>query len=199
MIMFLLAACLLRGYCYVNDQLAPFKSRKNLAMEREACEIARGAVNLYVKERKLFKPSGYSGVFSRPIGVFVTIVKNGKVRGCMGTIKPVEINAAREIVRSAMLAASCDPWHPNIQKHELPHLKYIISIVGDLRRVDSASLLNPKRLGLLVQKQKRSALLLPGEAETIDWQIYECKRKAGIGQNEKVEMFVFETVTLGPY
>ena len=134
----------------------------------------------------------------RPAGVFVTIVKDGVVRGCMGTVEPHEDSCAEEISRSAVMAATIDPWHEPVSKDELEGLDYIISVIGEIRKINSPSELNPHKLGLLIRDGQKSALLLPGEAKTPEWQIFKCKQKAGIPQYKKVEMFVFETVTLGP-
>ncbi|MCD4785028.1 MAG: AMMECR1 domain-containing protein [Candidatus Eremiobacteraeota bacterium] len=179
--------------------LAPFKKAKNKRNEKIVCNLAKSAVEKKLRKGKVLNPPGGLPAFlERPAGVFVTILRNNKVVGCMGTIYPRESNLKSEIIRSAILAANVDPWHKSIRKSDLPRLKYVVSIPGNARKIDSTADLDPKNLGLLVRRGKRSALLLPGEALTPEWQIYECKRKAGILQNERVEMIVFETVTFGP-
>ncbi len=175
------------------DKLTPFRNistqRKNMAVS-----LAQKAVEEYITKNKTISPPHLPPPFNYPAGVFVTITKNGKVRGCMGTLYPKTPNISHEIIRSAILAATSDPFHPPIKKHELPHLKYIISIVGSLRRVEKLNELSPKHLGLLVRRGEKAGLLLPGEALTVRWQIYMCKKKAGIPQDKEVEMFVFPTV-----
>jgi AmmeMemoRadiSam system protein A len=171
----------------------------NLTLEKEICGLARKSVYFYLKEDKIIKsPENTSDILKTPAALFVTIVKDGKVRGCMGTVQPETGNAASEIIRSAIMAATRDPWNKPIEIHELDRVKFIISILGKMHRVDSKSQLEPLRYGLLVRKGNRSALLLPGEALTADWQLYQCKVKAGIPQSEPVEMFIFNTITFGP-
>jgi AmmeMemoRadiSam system protein A len=184
---------------FASDILDLFKIKKNSILEKEICELARKAVITYLKEDTVIKPpTNIQDILRTPAPVFVTIVENGKVRGCMGTVQPSTKNAASEIIRSAVMAATIDPWNKPLEIHELDKLKFIISITGKMRRVESMGQLDPKRFGLLVRKGNRSALLLPGEALTTEWQLFQCKKKAGIPQNEPVEMFIFETVTFGP-
>jgi len=179
--------------------LAPFKKVKNEKNEKIVCNLVKRAVEKKIRENAILKPpKGLPGFLDRPAGVFITILKNDKVVGCMGTVYPHESDLKHEIIRSAILASTADPWHKPLKEKDLPGLKYIVSIPGNARKIDSTADLDPKNLGLLVRKGKLSALLLPGEALTPEWQIYECKRKAGIPQNERVEMTVFETVTFGP-
>ena len=184
---------------YSQSFLSQFKSAKNNENEEIVCTLARNAVETQVKENRAVNPPANLPAFMRtPSGCFVTIVKGAKNVGCMGTLQPQQEYLAKEIVHSAVMAATTDPWHNSISVGELSKLKYIVSIPGDLKRVNGADQLDPMNLGLLVRKGRRSALLLPGEALTPEWQVYECKRKAGIPQNETVEMFVFETVVFGP-
>lgn len=185
---------------FAEDSLSPFRKAQTAENREIVCRLARQAVETKLKDdRVLAPPPGLPDFLGRPSGAFVTIVKGKKVVGCMGTLQPREADLKREIIRSALLAASNDPWHNPIAVGELSGLKYIISIPGPLRRAKSSADLDPANLGLLVRSGNRSALLLPGEALTPQWQVYECKRKAGIPQNERVEMFVFETVPFGPW
>ena len=39
-------------------------------------------------------------------GVFVSIKKNGRLRGCIGTFEPTQPDIAREIIRNAVMAAT---------------------------------------------------------------------------------------------
>ena len=191
--------CLTLSWAFSWTSLQSFKGVKNTQNEIIVCNIARNAVEIKIREDRIFEPpKELPNFLKKPAGVFVTIVKKGRVTGCMGTLQPREPDLSREIVRSAIMAATADLWHKNITVEELPELEYIVSIPGNMKRINSSVYLDPINLGLLVRRGKRSALLLPGEALTPEWQIYECKRKAGIPQNEQVEMFIFETIVFGP-
>lgn len=185
--------------CRCEDRrLMELRTGKTPRLEQDAVEIARNAVAGRLSGAPLPAHKKQNPLLARPFGVFVTITRNGKVRGCMGTVEPHEPDAAGEISRSAVMAATIDPWHRPIARWELPHLRYIISIVGSIRQVQSEAQVDPVKYGVLVRRGERSALLLPGEALTAHWALFRCRQKAGIPQDEKVDIFIFETVTLGP-
>ncbi|MCE1247007.1 MAG: AMMECR1 domain-containing protein [Firmicutes bacterium] len=185
---------------FASSPLDSFKAVKNKTNEKIVCGIARQAVEAKIRKNAIIQPpSGIPGFLKQPSAVFVTIIKKDITSGCMGTLVPREPTLAAEIIRSAIMASTADYWYESIREKDLGKLKYLVTIPGPLRPVGSKAQLSPKTLGLLVRKGSKSALLLPGEALTPEWQIYECRRKAGIPQNEKVEMFVFETVSFGPY
>ena len=48
----------------------------------------------------------------QPAGVFVSLKKQGQLRGCIGTILPTQSDAATEIIRNAVNAATADPRPP---------------------------------------------------------------------------------------
>jgi AMMECR1 domain-containing protein len=132
----------------------------------------------------------------RHVGVFVTLVKpDGTVRGCMGSLSGTEPDAANEIVRSTELAATQDFRYKPLRPSELPGITAVVSIIGPRRRVTRAGDLDPMRLGLLLQGQGRSGVLLPGEAAAPAWQIEACRQKAELPKDAMTTMYVFPTVT----
>lgn len=199
----IITACLFIAFTLdtagADEILAPFKPHKGERLASDAVKIARRSVGEFIKNRRVITPKpGYHPALNNAVGVIVTIVKNGRPRGCMGTISPHEESAAMEIARSARLAATGDPFQKPVQARELPKLKYVVSLIGEINPVPSPSHLDVINKGILVRNGGRSALLLPGEALTTEWAIYRCKQKAGIPQNEPVELFTFKTITLGP-
>ena len=58
----------------------------------------------------------------QPAGVFVSLKKQGQLRGCIGTILPTQSDAATEIIRNAVSAATADPRFPRVQPQELVEL-----------------------------------------------------------------------------
>ncbi|MFH1453580.1 MAG: AMMECR1 domain-containing protein [Armatimonadota bacterium] len=161
--------------------------------DKEIVNTARRSLFEYLKYNKVYEP--VKAITDYNCGVFVTLTKNNKVRGCMGTVFPKQANLSEEIVHNTILAASGDTRHQRISMSEYPHIKYNISLVKNVRRAEPSEL-NPKRLGLFVVSGSKGAVLLPGEAKTAGWQLYECRRKAGIKEGEPVIMYVFETVLI---
>ncbi|MCL5773051.1 MAG: AmmeMemoRadiSam system protein A [Firmicutes bacterium] len=179
--------------------LNKLEKQKDKKLTHQILKLAKMSLKTYFDTGEILPvPQGLRGILKMPSGVFVTIVKNEKVRGCMGTLYPSQEDLAHEIVRSTILAATQDKRVPPLKKSELNKVKFIVSVPGNLRKVYSVSQLDPAKYGLMIKKGEKSALLLPGEARTAIWQMQECKRKAGIPRNEKVEMYIFRTVTFGP-
>lgn len=162
------------------------------ALARRALEasVCRGEVPDALRPR--------DSLLWRPAGVFVTLVHQGRVRGCMGALDPVEPTAADDVVRATVLAATEDRRYLPIRPSEVGGLDILVSIVGPRRPVEGIGALSPLRLGLLVQGAGRAAVLLPGEALSPGAQLAQCRRKAGIPASAPVTMQVFPTVVFGP-
>jgi len=176
--------------------LDEFARRRTPALERAAARIAKEALRAHLEGKPAPKIRAGHPLLLRRAGVFVTLKKGDRVRGCMGSVYPRERTIAEEIALSAVDAAASDPRYRPVSRDELKDLVYSISIVGPLRRAKDLSELQPKRYGLLVRAGERGGVLLPGEAKTARWQMEECRRKAGIPPKSPVEMFLFETVVL---
>lgn len=133
-----------------------------------------------------------------PAGVFVTIRRtNGDLRGCVGTQHPVCGSVAEEVIRVAPLAAFSDPRFPPIRHAELPGLHFEVSILTPPEPVADPSELDPERYGATMEDTRgRRALLLPAipGIETVDRQLYELRRKAGIEAGVSVRLQRFEVI-----
>lgn len=142
--------------------------------------LAKEAVEKYIDEEKIISPSENlpAEFFKKKAGVFVTIEKNGQVRGCIGTYLATKENIAREIISNAVAAAE-DYRFGLIQKEELPHLAYAVYVLSKPELVKDISKLDPKKFGIIVKSQgfvsgsdvifntapkfyQKTGLLLPG-------------------------------------
>lgn len=115
--------------------------------------LAKSAVESFIKEGKTI--SSIDGLpeefLKRRAGVFVTIEKNGQLRGCIGTYLPTKENIAEEIIHNVIAAATEDYRFGPIQKEELPHLSYTVYILGKPELVKDISELNPKKYGIIIK------------------------------------------------
>src|SRR5207302_8814623 len=94
--------------------------------------------------------------------VFVSLhLKDGSLRGCIGTVQPVEENRAREIIRNAISAATRDPRFLPVRPDELALLDYSVDVLSAPEPIASIHQLDPKRFGVIVEKGWRRGLLLP--------------------------------------
>jgi len=174
-----------------------FEARKSPELARQASALARWAVECHLKGIEPTKPPiKLDRIFTRRAGVFVTINRKGRARGCWGTIEPRQGDVAREIIENAIGAATADVRQKPLAFHELSQVTFCISIIGPLKPAHSISDLSPGRLGLLLRHGSQEGMLLPGEAKTARWQMAECRRKAHLPPDAQAEMYVFRTVTL---
>lgn len=126
-------------------------------------------------------------------GVFVSLKKDGELRGCIGTFAPTRDSIAAEIMYNAVSAGTEDPRFAPISLEELPALAVSVDVLSAPERVDSLSELDPKRFGVIVRRGRRSGLLLPDleGADEIEEQVAIAMRKAGIAPNEEIELYRF--------
>ena len=127
-------------------------------------------------------------------GTFVSIKKNGLLRGCIGTIQPKYANLAEEVIQNAIKAANEDPRFPSIKMQELQELTFSVDVLTTPEKIDNISSLDVKRYGLIVRTKSRQGLLLPNldNIKTVDQQLKVCLKKGGIKESEPYELLRFE-------
>ncbi len=132
----------------------------------------------------------------RRAGAFVSIHKQGRLRGCIGTISPTRDSLAEEIIHNAVSASARDPRFDPIRPDELKWLEISVDVLGEPEPVASEAELDVKRYGVIVSRGHRRGLLLPDldGVDTVRQQVDIARRKAGIEPDEKVELQRFEVV-----
>ena len=177
-------------------------------------ELAKKAVENYLEKREVIEVSKNlpKEMLTKKAGVFVTIEKEGKLRGCIGTYLPTKENIAQEIIHNAIAAATEDYRFGPIQKEELPQLSYTVYILEKPELVKDTKELDPRKYGIIVKTTPitcpngtdvvfnghfvpKSALLLPNleGIDTIEKQISIACQKGGIDpQQEKILIYKFK-------
>ena len=175
---------------------------KRIAVLRESGDawvrLARQSVERYVTARKVLPvPDGLPDALTRTrAGAFVSIHKQGRLRGCIGTVAPVRDSLAEEIIANAVSAAVRDPRFDPIRPDELPLLEISVDVLGEPEDIASETELDVKRYGVIVSRGPRRGLLLPDldGVDTPEQQVSIARQKAGIGPGEKVSLQRFEVV-----
>jgi hypothetical protein len=159
-------------------------------------KLAKDAIELYVREKRVLavKDEDLSPEMKEQAGVFVCIKTCGMLRGCIGTFQPCEPNVARETIRNAISAATCDPRFPPVRKDELSSLEHSVDVLTAPVQVNDPADLDPQRYGVIVQSGGRRGLLLPDldGVDTVEQQIGIAMQKAGIHPGTSVTLFRFE-------
>jgi AmmeMemoRadiSam system protein A len=161
----------------------------------EPVKLAKEAVEKYIKEgKKISPPDVITAEMQGQAGVFVSLHKFGQLRGCIGTFEPGEVNIAREIITNAISSATRDPRFAPVTSSELKYLEYNVDILTTPEPVENIDKLNPKKYGVIVEKDYRKGLLLPDleGVDTVEQQISICRQKAGIMPYEPVNLYRFE-------
>lgn len=129
---------------------------------------------------------------------FVSLKLDGRLRGCIGTLRPSQPSLEAEVQANAVAAATRDPRFMPVKPAEVNRLRVSIDVLSAGEPVDSMRLLNPARYGLIVRSGSRCGVLLPDlkGVETVEQQVQICLEKAGIrpGQSFSMERFVVERV-----
>jgi AmmeMemoRadiSam system protein A len=129
-------------------------------------------------------------------GTFVSLHKDGRLRGCIGTIQPVRSCVAEEIADNAISAATRDPRFSPVRPEELDSLEISVDVLSEPESISSKSELDVKRYGVIVTSGHRRGLLLPDldGVDTVDEQLAIAKKKAGIREGEPCSLQRFEVV-----
>lgn len=93
-------------------------------------------------------------------GCFVTLKKDGKLRGCIGRMTSDE-PLVETVRKMALAAAFDDPRFPGLARQELESIHIEISILSPLEKITHASSIVVGTHGILVRGYGRSGVLLP--------------------------------------
>lgn len=187
------------SHCYEKDYLLAKNDRlaTRKANEDPWVKLARRSLETYVKtgQRLTSLPEDLPAeMTTQQAGAFVSLHKNGQLRGCIGTIAPTCDNLAWEIVQNAVSACSRDPRFSPVRPDELDELEYSVDVLGAPEPVDSPAALDPKTYGVIVSCSGRRGLLLPDldGVDSVEAQLSIALQKGGIRKNEpyKIERFM---------
>ena len=109
-----------------------------------------------------------SEILKEKRGGFVTLKKNGNLRGCIGYIEAYK-PLYQTIREMAQAAAFDDPRFPEVAINEWPDLEVEISVLTPLREIDDPEIIEVGRHGLLIRHDGYSGLLLPQVPVEYGW------------------------------
>jgi AmmeMemoRadiSam system protein A len=162
--------------------------------KKECVALARKAISHFLERGKLLDADrkGVSEKLREKKASFVTLTKNGVLRGCVGHLearKPLY----KDIIESAVSAAFRDDRFPQLEKSELGEIRIGVSVLTDPIEINFES---PEELlekieagkdGLIIQKGYRSATFLPSvwdEIKTKEAFLGHLCLKAGLSVDE---------------
>lgn len=133
---------------------------------------------------------------------FVTLKSRGDLRGCIGSLAPVE-PLYLSVHRNALNAAMHDYRFSPVQSAELPNITVSVSILSPIRDIPNLEAFKPGQHGIILGKGAARAVFLPEVATEQGWTKEETlsylSRKAGLSADawrEGAQFQVFESVVL---
>ena len=113
-------------------------------------------------------PRPENPLLEKELGAFVTLTKNGSLRGCIGNVIG-QGQLYLTIARMARAAAFEDPRFPQVTKTEFSDVSVEISIMGSLSLCPDPEQIEIGRHGLIMQRGHNSGLLLPQVPVEWEW------------------------------
>ena len=160
--------------------------------------LARSSLEAYVRNRRMIRVPGDlpDEMTHTRAGAFVSIHKQGRLRGCIGTIEPTTGSVAQEIIQNAVSAAVRDPRFDPITEDELKWLEINVDVMGKPEKIASEAELDVKRYGVIVSCGRRRGLLLPDleGVDTPEQQVSIAMQKGGIRETDPYTLERFEVI-----
>lgn len=147
-------------------------------------KLARDSIRRFLETGKKLEVTESDPALTRDAGAFVTLHKDGQLRGCIGNFTgsdPLYLN----IRDMAVEAATGDPRFPPVTLKEMDNIDIEISVLSTPEKVKSAEEVELGKHGVMVKKGFRGGVFLPQVATETGWSKEEflstlCAHKAGI-------------------
>lgn len=142
-------------------------------------KLAEEAIETFVKERKKINvPENTPNILKEEMGAFVTLNKDGMLRGCIGYPEPIAplVNAVIDV---AISAAVNDPRFSPINTSELKDIHVEVSVLTkpeliEIKRPEEyMDKINIGEDGLIIERGTYKGLLLPQVAVEWGWNVEE--------------------------
>ncbi len=161
--------------------------------------IARETIESRIKTKKVPEFNVTDPALTREQGAFVTIRKDGQLRGCIGNIigrQPLYLTVRDMAVESA----TGDPRFAPVRPDELKDINIEISVLSEPEPVTDVSNIEMGVHGVIVKRGYRSGVFLPQVAVETGWGRDEflsnlCESKAGLPadawKDKKTQVYSF--------
>lgn len=164
--------------------------------------MARRTLESYITNREKPNFSDIDKPFLRKeSGLFVTLHKNGRLRGCIGYIVGME-PLFKSVVDLTIASSTQDPRFPKVVKGELSDIDIEISVLTPPEKISNIDEIIMGEHGVIIKAGNRQGLYLPQVYNETGWSKEEflsnlCETKAGLDRyawkKPNVEIFIFST------
>ncbi|SRR6056297_766478 len=170
----------------------------NDQQKKQLSALAEKALKAAVESRGFALPDCPDENFKQKSGVFITLMKNNRVRGCIGQIEPI-LSLWRAVAENTQSAAIKDYRFPPVKPEELNNITIEISVLTEPKKVKYDQI-KPGE-GVIIKNKQNQATYLPEV-----WKSFENKKqffaslcqKAGLEfncfKNKSTEFFTYKTI-----
>jgi AmmeMemoRadiSam system protein B/AmmeMemoRadiSam system protein A len=169
------------------------------AEQKRLLEIARDALETYVKTGKIPEFENEYSALEKHLGAFVTLRKDGGLRGCIGIFSS-DMPLYKVVAEMAVSAARHDSRFYPVSESELKDLEYEVSVLSPLKKVDSWKDVEIGKHGVEIIGDSRRGVFLPQVATENNWDRETflsvlCTQKAGLPadcyKDPETEIYIF--------
>jgi len=141
-------------------------------------------------EPRVPDPAGYEPPLRKPAATFVTLERNHRLLGCIGSLEPNRPLVA-SVAHHALAAAFSDPRLPAVTLDDFPTMGISVSHLGPLVPTGAhdydelTAILHPGRDGILLDADGHQATFLPSvwkQVPDVDELLTQLWAKAGLGR-----------------
>lgn len=176
----------------------------NLEEKNQLLEVAKLALNDAIKKKERVSIDGAKiyPKLQEKLGAFVTLYKNGNLRGCIGRFEPDQA-LYEVVVDMAISSALHDTRFNKVSTHELDAITLEISVLTPRKKINSIDEVVVGKHGIYVQYGSKNGTYLPHIATQMHWNAKEfvehcALEKALIKQEnlQDIEIFVYEAIVI---
>jgi AmmeMemoRadiSam system protein B/AmmeMemoRadiSam system protein A len=168
--------------------------------KKELLRLARTSIKYFLKKKRAVEYSPESSGLLLERGAFVTLTKDGALRGCIGFSSPVA-PLYQTIIQAAVFAAVRDTRFEPVTAAELRSINIEISVLSPLQKINNPMLIEVGKHGLVISKASRSGLLLPQVPVKNNWTrltfLEQACLKAGLPKDawkSGTDLYIFEAI-----
>jgi len=177
----------------------------NEEQKQELLTIARDTIGYYLETGKRLEVDTREEVLKQDMGAFVTLHKEGQLRGCIGLMKAV--GPLYLTVRDMAIAAAVeDPRFNPLKLDELDEVDIEISALSPMVKIDDYKMIEAGKHGVMVRMGLRGGVYLPQVATENNWDREEfmnslCAQKSGmpmdVWKTGQADLYVFTAEVFG--
>ena len=183
---------------FLDKYLTNIKNKINNEEHDAYVTLAKKTIDKYIRTgERLEVPTDLpKELLDNQAGVFVSIHKFDKLRGCIGTFLPITNSIAEEIISNAISASIHDNRFSPITEDELDYLEINVDVLSTPEDISSPEELDVKKYGVIVSSGFKKGLLLPDldGIDTVEQQISIASLKGGIEPDDPIKLQRFEVI-----